>query len=170
MDMIKHFLDYFSCLEELDIYVKDGRPQSPITPDSNPFNDLSGRNVKFKIRRKPSITALWPPRRNANRRRRVPVSVHRRSPPTHQTNYNSPGKLATPTHRIDGVGSIPSIPTHWGLTPFFYDRIFADFLKPLLSKPGGWMPNAADPEVGAHPNRLNPCLHISHLRSKQIHS
>lgn len=110
------------------------------------------------------------PRRNANRRRRVPVSVHRRSPPTHQTNYNSPGKLATPTHRIDGVGSIPSIPTHWGLTPFFYDRIFADFLKPLLSKPGGWMPNAADPEVGAHPNRLNPCLHISHLRSKQIHS
>ncbi|CAL9245850.1 unnamed protein product [Arabidopsis halleri] len=51
MDMIKHFLDYFPFLKEMDIYVKDGRTQflAPIASDSNPFNNLSGRNVKIKV-------------------------------------------------------------------------------------------------------------------------
>ncbi|XP_019099951.1 PREDICTED: LOW QUALITY PROTEIN: putative F-box/LRR-repeat protein At3g58880 [Camelina sativa] len=50
MDMIKHFLDYFPCLKDMEIYVEDGRPEhlAPITFDS-PYNHLSGRNVKIKV-------------------------------------------------------------------------------------------------------------------------
>ncbi|CAL9245849.1 unnamed protein product, partial [Arabidopsis halleri] len=59
MEMIKHFYDYFPCLEEMEIHVKDGRPRflAPRVPDSDPYKDLSGRNVKVKVHG--SLHRLW---------------------------------------------------------------------------------------------------------------
>ncbi|XP_019099741.1 PREDICTED: putative F-box/LRR-repeat protein At3g58880 [Camelina sativa] len=59
MEMIKHFYDYFPCLKEMDIHVKDGRPRflAPRVPDSNPYKELSGRNVKVKVHG--SLHRLW---------------------------------------------------------------------------------------------------------------
>ncbi|KAG7634935.1 F-box domain [Arabidopsis suecica] len=51
MEMIKHFYYCFLCLKEMEIYVKDGRPQflAPLASDSNPFKHLLGRNVIIKV-------------------------------------------------------------------------------------------------------------------------
>lgn len=57
LEMVKHFLDYFPCLKEMEIYIaKRHRFTAPLVSEFNPemltrYNDLSGRspNVQFKV-------------------------------------------------------------------------------------------------------------------------